>query len=125
MTIPSERKEIKYLERKAKAVEASYWVQSQVAQAYGEGRDEVLVKTSDLRDLLAFVMSHEARDKIEFEGKPLGFARPEDMRNMLAGRIQGICVKKVRGSQFNCAVTYVQLPEYSTEPEKELQSEDQ
>jgi len=118
-------REPKFLERKAAGEEAARWLQPHADRATTNGQKDGLVSTRDLHEILAYVRSVEARWQIEFQGKRLGFARPEDMRLMLAGKIKGICVKGVKGKQFNCPITYIELPEWVPEPEKELQVEEQ
>lgn len=107
----SKIKDALYLERKAKAFESARWIQPQADRALSEGRKEVIVPLRDLQDLLAFMHSQGEREKNEFMGKPLGFARPQDMRALLGGQVKGICLKSVRDSRFTEQVSFTSLPE--------------
>lgn len=101
-----------YLERKAKAFESARWIQPHADRALSQGQKEVIVPLRDLLDLLAFMRSQGEREKNEFMGKPLGFARPQDMRALLGGQVKGICLKSTRGSRFTEQVSFLSLPEH-------------
>jgi hypothetical protein len=101
-----------YLERKAKAFESARWIQPHADRALSQGQKEVIVPLRDLQDLLAFMRSQGEREKNEFMGKPLGFARPQDMRALLGGQVKGICLKSTRGSRFTEQVSFLSLPEH-------------
>jgi len=116
---------VRYLERKAKAFESAKWIQPHADRALSEGQKEVVVPLRDLQDILSFMHSQGEREKNEFMGKPLGFARPQDMRALLGGQVKGICLKSTRGSQFTEQVCFLKLPDYITPEEKDLPAAEQ
>jgi hypothetical protein len=113
-------REYRYLERKAAGEEAARWLQPYASRAAADGLKDVTVSLKDLQDVLAYIQSQTARDKIEFCGKKLGYARAGDMRDLIGGKINGMCIKRVAGSQFNIEVTFRELPEYVEKPESVL-----
>lgn len=121
----SKGRDMRDMERKAKAFESARWIQPHADRALSEGQKEVVVPLRDLQDILSFMHSQGEREKNEFMGKPLGFARPQDMRALMSGELRGICVRPIRGPEFSAQVFYMNLPTHVKTQEKDLPSTDQ
>lgn len=110
--IPTSKKSIHYEQLKQAGQEAARWLSSPLYQAKNEGARECTVSVKDLEDLIRFVTAQAAKDDIEFTGKKIGYARESDIRRIIGGELNGMCVRRKSGPRFNTEVYFRELTPY-------------
>lgn len=119
------RGRIDFDERKRSAEDTALWMKADVHKAQEVGASEITVKMKDLIEVLSYVDSIKARDKIEYQGKHLGFCKPEDMRLLLNHEKGGITIVAKRGEKFCCEVSFLELPPVKASPVKKTEVAEQ
>lgn len=99
-----------FLERKASAENTALWMKADLHKHAEEGAKKVTVNLKDLLEILAYVDSVKSRVKMEYEGKRLGFCRPDDMRKLMNKEVTRIMLVVRSSESFNTAVSYLDLP---------------
>lgn len=68
--------------REASARETARWLRPSLHRAASGGAQEVSVSIRDLDEILAYMEAAEQKEKVEFAGKCMGFANPDDIRDL-------------------------------------------
>jgi len=104
------KSEDRFLERKASAENTALWMKADLHRKFDDGAKEVTVNLKDLFEILAYVDSVKARAKMEYEGKRLGFCRPDEMRRLMDGDVSKILVVARKSSTYCTGVSYLEMP---------------
>lgn len=86
------------------------WIMANMHRAMDNGQKDVVVSIEDLKELIAVVASSEARAKIEYAGKPLGFAKAERVRQLLTSERKKITVCLYKTAEYDTPVSFTDLP---------------
>lgn len=106
------RPRIDFLDRKRSAEDTALWIMADVHKAQSAGQDFVNVKAKDLVEVLSYISALKHRDSVEYAGKHLGYARPDDMLRLKQQKIRGLIVMVKKGEKYNMPVSFVgELPE--------------
>lgn len=96
--------------RKASAEETARWLLPEVQRAEGQGFDEVSIKVRDMKELLSYIEAVAYRERVEFAGKRLGYASPQDMRDLLSRKVDKIEVFAVHSKHACVMTSFTDLP---------------
>ena len=104
-------------DRKLSAENTALWMMADVHRSAGDGSKTATVKVSDLVEVLSYIASIKNREKVEFQGKLLGYCRPNELRKLLNHECGGIWIGCRRGTQRNTPVFFTDIGEVY-EPEE-------
>lgn len=97
-------------DRKASAENTALWMMAEIHRAQNDAKDKTsIVNTADLIEVLSYVASIKERSRIEYAGKPLGFCRPHELRQMLNRDITRMLVISKKTRRFNTLVSFTEI----------------
>lgn len=96
--------------RKVSAEETARWLLPEVQRAESQGFDEVTLKVRDMKELLSYIEAVAYRERVEFSGKRLGYANPQDMRDLLSRKVDKIEVFAIQSKRACTMACYTELP---------------
>lgn len=97
-------------ERKASAENTALWMMAEIHRAQNDPNDKTtVVNTKDLVEILNYVASIKECSRIEYAGKPLGYCRPHELRQMLNREISRMLVISKKTRRFNTLVSFTDI----------------
>ncbi len=77
------------------------YIQADMHRAINDGRRSFEVSVLDMKELIAAVMSAEAREQVEKVGHPFAFIRPEKLRDLKGGKRMYCTVRLRKNEEFS------------------------
>lgn len=97
-------------DRKASAENTALWMMAEIHRSQNDANDKTsTVNTADLIEVLSYVASIKERSRIEYAGKPLGYCRPHELRQMLNRDITRMLVISKKTRRFNTLVSFTEI----------------
>lgn len=100
-----------YDAKKENAENTAIWIMADVHRAIAAGSKTVTAKVEDLAEVMNYVASIKAREKIEFAGKPLGFCRASDLHDFLNRNTSRMFIIAKKDRRFNTLVSFNEVGE--------------
>ncbi|MCY1407695.1 hypothetical protein D9M71_230030 [compost metagenome] len=97
-------------QREASARETAKWLLPNVHRAEQNMEREMMVPVRDMKELLSYIDAAQYKEKVEFQGKRLGFCDPDEARDLLTRKEASLRVLFKQTNRYCVEVSFRELP---------------